>query len=201
MPEETTPQPLPTEAAHARGPALNADQAARLIMKSSERVRQLAKLGWIAAEGSGPNRRYRLLDVVQGYIRFRDDEDRRQNKSAASSRITDARSREVELRTAIREGKLIELDESLSAIEELVGQFRLHLSGLPARVTRDLTFRRTIETAINDILAQLSDVATERASALGARRAANAAIVSDATRPVGNGEPNASAVVGSAGAA
>jgi phage terminase Nu1 subunit (DNA packaging protein) len=184
-----------------RGPPLTSDQAARLIMKSSERIRQLAKLGWIAYEGTGQDRRYRMLDVVQGYIRFRDDEDRRSSKSAAHSRITDARSREVELRNAQREGRLIELEEALGVIEAILALFRLQLIGLPARVTRDLQFRRTIETAVNDILNQIADFAREKSVAVEARRVANAPVPADGAGPMGGSESDASAVVGSAGAA
>lgn len=186
---------------HPRGPLVNTEQAARLIMKGPERIRQLAKAGWIAQSGTPADRRYRLLDVVQGYIRFRDDEDRRTSKAAAHSRITDARSREFELKNAQREGRLIDLDEVLAAIESIVAMFRLQLSGLPARVTRDLQLRRTIETTIHDILDHIADLATESAQALGARRAANATIAADATGPVGGREPDASTDVGHAGPA
>jgi phage terminase Nu1 subunit (DNA packaging protein) len=185
---------------HPRGPLVNTEEAARVIMKDHERVRQLAKAGWIAQEGKPRDRRYRLLDVVQGYIRFRDDEDKRTTKVAAHSRITDARSREVELKNAQREGRLIDLDEVLAAIAEIVGMLRLQFSGLAARVTRDLQFRRTIETAVNDILDHIADLATERAKALGARRSAHAAVAADGAGSVGGGEPDASANFGRAGA-
>jgi phage terminase Nu1 subunit (DNA packaging protein) len=186
---------------HPRGPLVNTEQAAKLIMKGPERIRQLAKAGWIAQAGTPSDRRYRLLDVVQGYIRFRDDEDRRTSKMAAHSRIQDARSREVELKNAQREGRLIDLDEVLSVVEELVGLLRSQLSGLPARVTRDLQFRRTIETALNDILDAIADVAAERAKALGSRRAASSSFAPDGAGSLGGAQPDASADVGSAGSA
>jgi hypothetical protein len=170
-------------------------------MKGSERVRQLAKAGWIAQEGPARDRRYRLLDVVQGYIRFRDDEDRRANKSAAHSRITDARTREVELKNAQREGRLIELDEAIDVVEAVIGLLRSQLSGLPARVTRDLHLRYTIETTVHDILDTIADLAAERSKALGARRAAQPPIAANGAGAMGAGEPNPSADVGTSGAA
>jgi len=186
---------------HPRGPLVNTEEAARVIMKDPERVRQLAKAGWIAQEGTRSDRRYRLLDVVQGYIRFRDDEDRRTSKMAAHSRIQDARSREVELKNAQREGRLIDFEEVLAVLEELMGMLRSQLSGLPARVTRDLQFRRTIETALNDILDAIADVATERAKALGARRAAGSSFAPNGAGSLGGAQPDAPADIGSAGAA
>jgi len=207
MPEDQTLTGTPaepglgTDAAHPRGPLINTEQAARLIMKGPERIRQLAKAGWITQSGDKNDRRYRLLDVVQGYIRFRDDEDRRANKTAAHTRITDARSREVELKNAQREGKLIELEEALAVIEAVVALFRLQISGLPARVTRDLQFRRTIETALHDILDAIADLAAERAKALGARRASNPSLQTNGAGSMGGSEQDASADFGSAGSA
>ncbi|KRQ99268.1 hypothetical protein CP49_11770 [Bradyrhizobium valentinum] len=129
-------------------------------MISAERVRQLAKEGWI--EKAGKDQFY-LVDVVQGYIRFRNDSERRATKSASASRVSDARAREVELRIAERERRLVELSEMIALSDQLVGMFRAELSGLPARVTRDLQIRRTIETAINDILDRIADAAVSRA--------------------------------------
>jgi phage terminase Nu1 subunit (DNA packaging protein) len=208
MPDNTplAPGPLPPQPgtpsidSHPRGPLINSEQAARLIMKGTERIRQLAKAGWIAQEGHSNDRRYRLLDVVQGYIRFRDDEDRRANRSAATSRIQDARSREVELKNAQREGRLIELDEAIEAVEEIMGLMRQQLAGLPARVTRDLQLRRTIETAVNDNLDRLADIADEKAKAMATRRTNSQTVAADRARSVGASEPDASANVGSAGA-
>lgn len=201
MPENQAASAVDDGANHPRGPLINTEQAARLLMKSAERVRQLAKEGWITQAGSAQDRRYRLLDVVQGYIRFRDDEDRRTNKSAAHSRITDARSREVELKNAQREGRLIELDEAVAVIEAVIGLLRSLLSGLAARVTRDLSLRRTIETAVNDILNNISDLAAQRAKALGARRAANTHLADDGAGSMGAGQPDPSADFGAAGPA
>jgi hypothetical protein len=180
---------------------MTADMAGRLIMKSGERVRQLAKEGWIPKHGTGQGARYALVDVVQGYIRFRDDVDRRGQKTAAATRISDARAREIELRTAIREGRLIDLDEALDAVEELIGLLRTELSGLPARCTRDLQIRRTIETVRNDILDRIADLAEQKAKDMGTRRSAGTAIEANATGQVGGNEPNPSADIRGAGSA
>ena len=171
-----------------RGALLTTDQAAKLLMKSGERIRQLAKEGWIERQGPPGNARYYLLDVVQGYIRFRDDEDRRQTKSAAASRVSDARAREIELRNAQREARMIETDEALAAIDALVGLFLTLLSGLAARCTRDLQVRRVIEGAVFDIRNQLADLAASLVADIAARRAAGAAVADHASGPIGGSE-------------
>ncbi|MEZ2143243.1 hypothetical protein AAE026_13175 [Bradyrhizobium sp. DN5] len=160
-------------------------------MVSPERVRQLSKEGWI--EKQGRDQFLLLVDVVQGYIRFRNDSDRRAQKSAADSRVRDARAREIELRNAVREDRLIEIDEAMAIVEEMIGLFRAETAGLPARVTRDLQFRKTIETAVNDILERVADIAAERERAVAEARAASEAVASSIARSMGGGEPDISA--------
>lgn len=180
-----------------RGPIITPAMAGAIIMVSVERVRQLSRDGWIRKTGKG----YHLLDVVQGYIRFRDDADRRANKTAAASRVSDARAREIELRNAQREGRLIEIDDALDAVDKLVGTMRVELAGLPARVTRDLQLRRTIETAINDILQRISDIAEQSELDVRKSEAAGEAVASGPAGSVGSEEQNAPSDDGSSRAA
>src|SRR5262252_2093633 len=86
---------------------LTPEMAGELLMIGAERVRQLIRAGWIKRTSLG----LRLLDVVQGYIQFRNDAERRASKSAAASRVTDMRAREIEIRVARREGELIEIED------------------------------------------------------------------------------------------
>ncbi|WP_199763202.1 hypothetical protein, partial [Bradyrhizobium guangdongense] len=163
-----------------RGQLLTSNLAGRLLMVSAERVRQLSKEGWIEKQGKD---QFYLVDVVQGYIRFRNDADRRAQKSAADSRVRDARTREIELRNAVREGRLIEIDEAMAIVEQITGLFRAEAAGLPARVTRvtrDLQFRKTIETALNDILERVADIASEGGRAVASARVAGEAVAADA---------------------
>ncbi|KYK44678.1 hypothetical protein A1D31_36495 [Bradyrhizobium liaoningense] len=159
-------------------------------MVSAERVRQLSKEGWIEKQGKD---QFYLVDVVQGYIRYRNDADRRAQKSAADSRVRDARAREIELRNAVREGRLIEIEEAMAIVEQITGLFRAETAGLPARVTRDLQFRKTIETALNDILERVADIASERGRAVASARVAGEAVAADAARRMGGDEPHLSA--------
>lgn len=164
---------------------INTDQAARLLMVTPERVRQLVREGWIARIDRD---RYRLVDVVQGYIRFRNHEDRRANKSGAESRIRDARADEINLRMGVRAGQLIEHAEHVAIIEELCGLVRAELGGLPARLTRDLGERRKTEQAIYELLTRLAARADEMARVGNTRREAVASVADDDTGPVGGAE-------------
>jgi phage terminase Nu1 subunit (DNA packaging protein) len=149
-------------------------QAGGLIKVGAERVRQLSKLGWIKKVGRG---KYRVVDVVHGYIDFLQDEQRRASKSASASRVQDARARQIELATARDENALIETTEAVEFVDDVIGRLRSGLSGIPARVTRDLDQRRKIETEIDAEFGRASahfeqEAATLRAGGVPAEAAA-----------------------------
>lgn len=124
---------------------ITAGQAARLLCLTHERLRQLARNGWIPTAVKG---KYPLVAVVQGYIRFLKDEERRAARSKADSALKSARRREIELRIADREARLIELSD-VDAIAALhVRTYRDELAPVPAKATRDPAMRRLIAQAL-----------------------------------------------------
>ena len=138
-------------------------QAARLLMISDERVRQLQKQGYIPRapkRGVVP-----LVGAVQGYLRYLKDEERQTSKSAAASRVTDARTREIELRIAERQRDLIPQEDARAVIGEMAAMLKAEFVGLPARVTRDLDLRRTLEQEVDASFARLAASAERAGSA------------------------------------
>ena len=123
-------------------------EAGRLVQVSAERVRQLTKEGWV--KRIGPNR-YRIRDVVAGYLAFRDDEERQVTRSAADARVRDLRGRELDLRIRERERRHIAeaQAETLKIIDEFGGPLKSDLMALPARLTTDLSLRRKFEDQID----------------------------------------------------
>jgi hypothetical protein len=77
--------------------------AAKLLMVTPEWVRRLTKDGWIAKTERG---RYRVVDVVQGYIRFLKDEARRATKTASHNRLQEIRARKNRIRLDRRNRRL-----------------------------------------------------------------------------------------------
>jgi hypothetical protein len=153
-------------------------------------IRQLQREGSLPRGGRGM---IPFIAGVRALIRFLRDSERRSSKSAADSRVRDARAREIELRNLENEKRLCETEDVNGLVDEMVGTFRAELAGLSARVTRDLLFRRTIDQALNDILQRLADTFNEKARLLGASSgAADPVQGSDAGR-LGNGEPDLSA--------
>ena len=147
------------------------EQACRLVMLSNERIRQLVKDGYIPKPAKNS---YPLVGVVQGYIRFLRDEDRRSSKTAAESGLKAARQKEVELRIAERSRDLIDVREHSDIVDEMAGMFVAGLSALPARVTKDMAMRRQIEAGCDAIRNDIAALAAEKARDVGAGGPASA---------------------------
>jgi hypothetical protein len=177
---------------------INTAVACQLLMLSRQRIDQLVAAGHLQRHSPG---HFRTVDVVQGYIRFLRDEDRRSSKSSADSRVRDARAHEIEVRTAERQGRLVSLEDYFAMIDGICGVTRSELSGLPARFTRDLALRKSLEREIYGALERIADAAAATAERLEAVRAADAAKPADDAGQVGVAEPDLSAVGGNTGAA
>jgi hypothetical protein len=153
------------EAEQQQAGHITLEQACRLVMLSNERIRQLVKDGYIPKPAKNS---YPLVGVVQGYIRFLRDEDRRSSKTAAESGLKAARQKEVELRIAERSRDLIDVREHSDIVDEMAGMFVAGLSALPARVTKDMSMRRQIEAGCDSIRNDIAALAAEKARDVGA---------------------------------
>jgi hypothetical protein len=132
----------PARSSDAAEATASLSEISKLLMLTPQRVRQLVNDGWIVQASRNV---YSVAAAVQGYIKFLKDEERRTSKSAATSRLHDVRTREVELRMAREENRLVDIEDVTIAVGEIVGGFRSELAGLQAACTRDLALRRVIE--------------------------------------------------------
>jgi hypothetical protein len=132
---------------------------------------------------------FSLVENVQGYIRFLRDEHRRQNMSAAASRISDARAKDIEVRTQQRLSRLVPLESYEEMIDNIAGVVRAEFAGLPATCTRDLTMRRIIEREVNARLKRIAEQAMAQAIRVETVRGADDAERTNGAGPVGGGEP------------
>lgn len=155
------------QTAQSEAGTINSETAAKLIMCTREWLRRLVKDGWIKKLGKD---RFRIVDVVQGYINYLKDENRRTSKSAAQSRVQDARAKEIELRVGREQNQLIEIDDVEAFLSDTIGSFRSELSGLPAACTRDLALRETIEKQLNGTIDRCRRKFEEAATAVRAGR-------------------------------
>lgn len=128
--------------------------ACQLLMLSRQRLDQLVQEGWIQRHIPG---QWIAIDLVQGYIRFMRDESRRTSKSAAGSRVQDARAREIELRTARDEGRIVDMEDVEAVVADVLGTYHSELFGVPTACTRDLELRATIEKNLNGAIDRCRD--------------------------------------------
>jgi hypothetical protein len=143
--------------------ALNVEQAAGLLQCSTAWIRRLTNEGVFTKTDGG---RYRLVDLVQSYLRYRTDAERRGGKAEMTNAVLRARAREIELRTAQRERKLMETESCIEIVEELMGMFLAGLSELPAACSRDLKVRASVEAATRGLRQKIADRARQRAREL-----------------------------------
>jgi len=155
------------EDTQASGQLMTLPQAAALTQRSDKFIRNLVNAGYIAQHSRG---KYLGVNVVRGVIAYYEDMLNEASKSAAASRATEARTREIELRTAERARRVIPIEDSLSVTSEIAQMARAEFAGLPARLTRDLEQRRAMEEAIDDIFVRLAGKVEERGKALRSGR-------------------------------
>lgn len=144
---------------------VTAEILSKLLMLSDRHLRQLVADGWIA---KNPDGKYTTVGGVQGYIRYLKDEARRGMATTAKSRTNDARAKEIELRIAVQERKLVNLDETLTLVDDIAGVLRAELEGLAAGVTRDRELRHRIEERIEGAFSRSAKRLKEHAAALRA---------------------------------
>lgn len=132
------------------GLRVSSAQLAHVLGLTSRRVQQLAKEGVLAR---GPGGKFDLAASVQAYMASRQDA---AVPSVATDRLREARAVEIERRIALRDRELISLAEAMEKFELVTGAFLTALSGLPARITRNVRERHRIESIIDAMRSRLS---------------------------------------------
>jgi DNA-directed RNA polymerase sigma subunit (sigma70/sigma32) len=151
-----------TEAAQREG-TITLEQVAMLLQLSKERVRQLVASGHIPKVGRNT---YSLVGAVRGYLRLKDEELLRVREAASNNGLRSARQREIELRIAIKERELIEIEEAYQIIAFFIAQLHAEFEGLPRRVTRDRDFKQKIQDEIDAAFTRVAEAAARAGSEL-----------------------------------
>ncbi|KTS30844.1 hypothetical protein NS228_06300 [Methylobacterium indicum] len=135
---------------------------------SPRRVQQLQQEGVFASETHG---QWNALVCVPAFITHRVAQEHANTAArtgGAAERHQSAKAKQVEMRTAREEHRLIETAEALAVVDEIVATAKTAFAGLPPRVTRDLALRETIEGEIANIFDRLGAQFARRASELRA---------------------------------
>jgi hypothetical protein len=114
-----------------------------------------------------PNGRFNQDDCRLRYLRWLRDPARRAAKSAAASEFTAAKTELIRMRIAEKQRTLIPIDDAIATTDAIVGIMLTKLSGMSARVSRDLTIRRAIDAVIFEIRTEIADEANKQADQRG----------------------------------
>ncbi len=156
-----------------RGQTITVSQAAALLGRSDRWVQGLVKAGYIESANRGE---YTLVAVIRGALAYYEDQITKNNKAAAATRASEARTREIELRIQERMRDLIPLEDARAVVSEMAALVRAEFQGLPARFTRDMQDRRKLEQEIDGAFDRLSRRAEEAARSLETGGAAGARV-------------------------
>jgi phage terminase Nu1 subunit (DNA packaging protein) len=156
-------QATPKEEPKQKAQTITVGQAAALLGRSERWVTDLVQKGFIAKEARG---QYSLVAVVRGAVAYYEDLIEKSNKSAAASRATDARTREIELRIAERRRELISVEDAKAVVLEFGAIVRAEFNALPARYTRDMTERRKLEQEVDGSFERIAAAARRAEAAL-----------------------------------
>ncbi|MGY4355536.1 hypothetical protein ACVWZR_004582 [Bradyrhizobium sp. i1.3.1] len=131
------------------GITLGLADAALMIEKSETHVLRLVKDGLLQKAGRG---QYRPEDIARAALLFREGEDRRSSQTEEAKRVAVARAKEIELRTAREEARLVPLEDVQALVADVLGTYRSELEGVAAGSTRDLSIRAAIQQQIDDAM-------------------------------------------------
>lgn len=142
---------------------IGAEQLAKLLTITPRRLQQLAAAAIVPKAAKG---RYPLVGAVHAYIRHLREENQRGTKAAGRQELSAVKIEEIRQRIAEKDRRLVPIDEAHDAMASVCGLIRAELTGLPARATRDIDLRVTIEKEIDAALARLEQRVREESRAL-----------------------------------
>jgi hypothetical protein len=119
------------------------------------------------ARKDGTVRRFKRAESILAFCTWiRSNADRK--NTGANERMRNARSADLEVRTRLRLRELVPRSEAGAVCDDIVGYTRTEMGIVPARVTRDLSLRATIQSEIDGGLARVADRLAQRAEELKA---------------------------------
>jgi hypothetical protein len=113
-----------------------------------------------------PNGRFDIDATRVKYIQHLRRARRTSPETTARAAYDQAKAHDLAVRSAIRDGTLMETDEAMAIIDELMGILLTGLSGMAARITRDMEVRRAIDREVYNLRQALADKCAQRAAAL-----------------------------------
>ena len=147
---------------------VSTEMASKLLMISAARLGQIEKMEYVKKVGRN---RWNLVNLVQGYINFLRDEDRRSSKSAGASRIQSIRADQLEMDVAAKRRELVPIEDVRLILDSAAGLMRSEMMAVPARFTRDVGERKRLDGLMAAAMNKVADGMDEKATAIEANEA------------------------------
>lgn len=144
-------------------PRFSLDEVSALTGRGRRWVQDLRSGGFIQVPERSTYPADLLIRGVIAYYEFRLEEG---TKKSAATKASEARTREAEIRMAKMTRDLISMSDAEDVISEFAAMVLASLTGLPARVTRDLDLRQKIEAEIDGAIDQIRGAAEKAGATL-----------------------------------
>lgn len=131
---------------------LSVAQAAALLGRSDRWVHMLREAGHIRL---GERGQYSVVAVVRGAMAYMDELHEKAQRKARENRATDARTREIELRTTAREATLIGKEDVVAVLDGMAEMARAEFTSLPRRAARGRAARAALSAEVEQTLARI----------------------------------------------
>ncbi len=113
---------------------------------TKQRLHALEQEGVVSRVGRD---QWLLAATIRAIIQHLRSENRRGPRTDANIRLANARAQTLELRNEREANQLLRFDEVCAAWDSVIGRLVSELGSVPARCSRDVSMRRTIEAEIN----------------------------------------------------
>lgn len=127
---------------------ITVSQAAKLLMLTPRRLRQLAADGHFPSSVRG---RYALAAVITGYLRFLKASVERSAENAGAG-LASAKEKEIRLRLSQREAQLIDAEDAVAFHRFSADLYRDELASVGKTITRDPIMADQINAALTAAL-------------------------------------------------
>ncbi|WP_316192415.1 MULTISPECIES: hypothetical protein [unclassified Bradyrhizobium] len=129
-------------------------EAMRLTGYTKQNLQKLIDAGRLKRSDRA---KFRLIDLFGGVMAHLRAERKSNHQTVAAQRLLEARAIEIEQRTAVRAGRLMETDEHLAIMHMVFGAIKATIESLPAQLTRDPEQRRRADQIVSQALAKCSE--------------------------------------------
>ncbi len=138
-------------------------EMASILGITTRRLGQLVMEGVLEKRGRGS---FNVAESVQAFVDFKVRAEVSRLAPSAANRLQERKEQLLAMRISRDERTLIDLSEATDAVDAVVGTFLETLSILPARISRDPTERKRIETICDAERQRISDSFAKTAQTL-----------------------------------